>query len=344
LILHPAYWLDNEKAWPALMGKGDAMKYQRIMLGLMGLIAICLAGCNSFTLATPSPGPILSPTQLKYLLIDKYGPLGIEKNTPGILYCDPDIWPIERNSQDELADKWFSSVDMTSETVRVIVQRTHMQITTTVSLAQKVILYGEYKKLDVIRLTQRGDGYDFQIVLTVPYDQASSLNNGMVLKGFMTTQGFSTEATRQPVQVRCPRCLALGTHIDTPDGRIPVQAIKPGMLVWTLDVTGGQIAVPVVKTSSALVPVGFQIVRIRLSDGRTLSASPNHPTADGRRLGQLKPGDVLDGAHVLSVDHAPYLESETFDLLPAGATGYYWADGILVGSTLSSSDPMTSKP
>jgi hypothetical protein len=34
-------------------------------------------------------------------------------------------------------------------------------------------------------------------------------------------------------------------------------------------------------------------------------------------------------------ERVAYAEPETYDVLPAGATGCYWANGILVGSTLA---------
>ncbi len=62
--------------------------------------------------------------------------------------------------------------------------------------------------------------------------------------------------------------------------------------------------------------------------------SPGHPTADDRRVGSLRPGDVVDGTPVLSADRIAYTAGFTFDVLPAGATGTYWANGVLLGSTL----------
>jgi hypothetical protein len=37
----------------------------------------------------------------------------------------------------------------------------------------------------------------------------------------------------------------------------------------------------------------------------------------------------------LHVELFPYDHPATYDLLPSGATGFYWADGILIGSTLA---------
>jgi hypothetical protein len=72
-----------------------------------------------------------------------------------------------------------------------------------------------------------------------------------------------------------------------------------------------------------------------LSDGRELWASPGHPTADGRKLGDLQTGDLLDGAHINLIEHLTYDEIATYDLLPSGDTGSYWANEILMGSTLA---------
>jgi len=62
--------------------------------------------------------------------------------------------------------------------------------------------------------------------------------------------------------------------------------------------------------------------------------SAGHPTADGRKVGELKAGDRYDGAVVTSAALVAYTGGATFDVLPAGATGTYWANGVLLGSTL----------
>ena len=72
------------------------------------------------------------------------------------------------------------------------------------------------------------------------------------------------------------------------------------------------------------------------SDGRELLASPGHTTADGRPIGTLQWGDSLDGSTISRLDLMPYAGERTYDLLPAGATGRYWANGILLSSTLTS--------
>ena len=59
-----------------------------------------------------------------------------------------------------------------------------------------------------------------------------------------------------------------------------------------------------------------------------------HPTADGRLLGQVRVGDVVDGAIVVRAELAAYGGGQTFDLMPSGGTGFYIADGVAVASTL----------
>jgi hypothetical protein len=71
-----------------------------------------------------------------------------------------------------------------------------------------------------------------------------------------------------------------------------------------------------------------------ISDGRTLDVSPGHRLPDGRRLGDLRPGDRVDGATVVSTALQGYDGGAIFDLLPSGPTGTYWANGILLASTL----------
>ena len=77
-----------------------------------------------------------------------------------------------------------------------------------------------------------------------------------------------------------------------------------------------------------------RVVALLLSDGRFVEVSPGHPTADGRTVGDLRAGDAYDGALVVNARLVAYSGGATFDVLPAGATGTYWANGVLLGSTL----------
>jgi hypothetical protein len=113
-----------------------------------------------------------------------------------------------------------------------------------------------------------------------------------------------------------------------------VEALKKGMVIYTQDSTGKKIAGVITATASVQSPTSFQIIRITLNDGRVVSASPGHPTTDRRTIGELKVGDYLDGGIVAAVTAVPY-NGYTFDILPDGGSGFYWANGILLKSTLA---------
>jgi len=130
-------------------------------------------------------------------------------------------------------------------------------------------------------------------------------------------------------------CLTPGALIATPNGDVRVMDLRPGMPVYSVDLEGNRIVAPVVMASRVTVPDTHTVCRVVLDDGRELYVSGVHPTADGRAIEDLKAGDRLDGASVESAERVLYTGGHTFDLLPGGDTGYYWANGILVGSTLS---------
>lgn len=132
----------------------------------------------------------------------------------------------------------------------------------------------------------------------------------------------------------CPKCLSKNTVIDTPTGDIKVQELKTGMVVWTLNDNGQRVAQPILKVSVSLVSNNHRVVHIMLEDGRELWVSPGHPITDGRTVEKIKVGDLYDGSVVTHVILEQYIGDKTYDILPAGETGYYWANGILMGSTL----------
>jgi hypothetical protein len=129
-------------------------------------------------------------------------------------------------------------------------------------------------------------------------------------------------------------CLSAGTLIDTPNGAIAVENLKVGDAVWTQDSNGLRVASTILKTSKVPVPQGHIFVHVVLQTGRELWASPGHPTADGRFIGDLVVGDYLNGTLITKIENLASNQPYTYDLLPAGDTGYYWANGILIGSTL----------
>ena len=140
-----------------------------------------------------------------------------------------------------------------------------------------------------------------------------------------------TEPGRAP---NCPICLARGQLIDTPWGPVPVELLAIGDPVWSLDAGGRPVVGVVIALGSARVPAGHEMVHLVTSGGASVIASPGHPLPDGRRLGDLRPGDVLDGVIVVAAERIAYGQDETFDLLASGPTGAYRIDGTWLASAL----------
>jgi len=128
------------------------------------------------------------------------------------------------------------------------------------------------------------------------------------------------------------RCLSFDSKIATPIGDVAVTNLRVGDIIWTVDIAGNRIVRPVIKVSHTTA-INHHIIHLILADNRTLNVSALHPTADGRTVGDLKTGDMYDGSVVRSAVLQPYKGSATYDILPAGETGYYWANSILMGST-----------
>jgi hypothetical protein len=130
------------------------------------------------------------------------------------------------------------------------------------------------------------------------------------------------------------QCLAASDRISAPMGSIPVTQLHAGMIVWTVDAAGHRMTAFVVLVTHRPAAPGQRMIQLVLADGRVVDASPGHPTADGHRVGDLRPGDMLDGSRISTVESFPYVR-DTWDLLPSGPTGAYWANDVLLGSTLA---------
>ena len=149
----------------------------------------------------------------------------------------------------------------------------------------------------------------------------------VVREGYQNLQCYKKGSPR-------PICLSGNTLIATPSGSKRVQSIREGEMVWSVDATGSRIVVPVKNVGHTLVPNDHKVVHLLLADDRELFVSPGHKLADGRAVGAILEGDVVDGAMVISAVLTLYNEPYTYDILPEGATGMYWAGGVLLQSTL----------
>jgi len=132
----------------------------------------------------------------------------------------------------------------------------------------------------------------------------------------------------------CPICLSEDTVLDTPNGKVNIKELNQGMEIFTQDSSGNKQIGKILKTGKTLVLPDHKMVHIVLADNRELYGSPNHPTANGKILGQLQIGDVLDNSKIKKAEIISYTGTYTYDILPSGDTGFYWANGILIKSTL----------
>ncbi len=294
-----------------------------LLLGAAGLLAVALLAAGVGVLSggrhSPPPGPALSPTELKYRLIDTFGPPQ---------YCDRDFYPLGRPEL-PAALAAFPTIAQDAEAFAVILRRNHLDPGSTLVPEQKLKIYQDYKQLQAVVLEPGSSGYRF--VLVAP---DRNKQQAIRVEGSIDPSGLIQVAGRTPTYVNCPICLAAGTRIDTPQGSVFVQDLHPGMAVWTAERTGARYAAVILQVSRTRVAASHQMVHLALSDGRELTASPGHPTTDLRVVGELLPGDQLDGAPIVTAERIAYSGEATYDLLPSGDTGWYWADGVLVASTL----------
>jgi hypothetical protein len=265
------------------------------------------------------PSSSLSPTELKYRVLDEF---------PDFFFCDPDFYPIARDDEMSLAQRRFPELQTNPEEFQAILSRNGLSGTTTFTDDQKLLIYREHKKLAAIYFQLVGESYQFQIQTGAEGQQ------GSLITGTIDGNGSIEIVQQDQTFPSCPICLTAGTLIDTPRGFIAVEDLRLGDSVWTLDRSGERVSATILRTSRVPVPENHQVVHVVLNNGRELWASPGHPTVDGQALGDLEVGELLDGARVITIERLSYKGVATYDILPSGDTGFYWANGILVGSTL----------
>jgi hypothetical protein len=276
--------------------------------------------------ATTSPAPSrpLGLAALKYRLVDRFGVYA---------FCDPDQYPVARGDEAALAHQRLAEIQSDAQTFAAIVGHLGFAATPPYSSEDEVAIYRAWKMLNALRLDPAGGAYRFNGVFVgfgSPITTATFRVDGTIDADGAITVASSTPSGRPP----CPICLARGTLIATPAGETAIETLGAGDLVWTLDESGTRVAAPIAQVGSTPVGPEHRVVHLVLGDGRAVDVSPGHPTADGRRVGDLEAGDRYDGVIVLSADLVAYAGGATFDLLPAGASGIYFANGVPLGSTL----------
>jgi hypothetical protein len=298
------------------------------------LLALACAACGSAAatpVASPPVTPAASPSAtpaanplgtvgLRYSLVDSIG-------RPA--FCDPDFYPVAR-PESELANAIaaYPSIVADAETYSAIVAHEHLPAIDLTD-AEKLQVYRAWKLLRALTLTPSGSRYTFQ------YRALVAAGSYQMVAGSIGLDGQISITSRVPSGAPpCPICLAASTLIATPHGPVLVTEIRVGTVVWTEDSHGTRVAEPVIEIGSTPVPPSHLMVHLVLADGRELLASPGHRTGGGVQLGALSAGTQLDGSTIALWELVPYASERTYDLLPKGATGDYWADGILLASTL----------
>jgi hypothetical protein len=243
-------------------------------------------------------------------------------------YCDPDLYPVAREDEQGAADRWWTGADHGSPEVSTILA--HHGFHEPLTSSQRLSAYSDHKKLTVITMTAVGNGYQYQLAVSTTSGGQPDQN----ITGVIAADGAIHETTRQARRGGCPICLEAGTRIATPNGDVPVALIRPGDEVWTADANGQRVPTTVERVVRRPTPGPHLMLQLALSDGRELVAAGAHPGANGTYLRQLQAGQSYDGAIVIAATWVTSTAPATFDILPAGPTGAYWANGILIGSTL----------
>jgi hypothetical protein len=290
------------------LGKG-------LLLFTMTLLTL-LSACKTQT-TTTMPVTYSLP-ELEYRLLSQFD----------VFWCDPDLYPVARPGSELVsAIAQFPAIQANEIEFSAILNHLSLDRKDNYTDEEKLLVYRQHKQLTLaVQISVSGDVYDFTL--------REGEGQGWRYDGTITPSGKITINTKVASFNTCPICLTKGTLIDTPSGLIPVEQLRQDMAVWTLDGSGKRVVALIIQTVATKVPQSFVVVRITLEDGRTVNASPGHPSAVGEALGDYKVGDALDGSKIVDTERVAYTEGTTYDILPAGGTGLYWANGILLLSTL----------
>ncbi len=291
------------------------------------LLVLLVAACSGSG-PTPSPvpteGPARTPTELKLSLISTFGALW---------YCDPDFYPIQRQDEIQSAKDRWTEVTADAAAFKAIAAMSKVDPAGALTDPQRLAIYQLWKVTQAIALDPIGND-TFRFDFLARPAQADG-TEGIRTAGTIRIDGLvSVEQQAPATQPICPICLARGTLIEAPGGGVPVEDLRIGDSVWTLDNSGRRVVGSVIALGSTVAPVNHQVVHLVLADGRKVTASPGHPLADGRLVGSLRPGDIVDGSTVASAELVRYTGGSTFDVVVLGPTGTYLVDGIPLGTTL----------
>jgi intein/homing endonuclease len=143
------------------------------------------------------------------------------------------------------------------------------------------------------------------------------------------------------------KCLPNTARILTSQGEEKIDNLQIGDSVYTFNNIDGKILAPIIQVIKTPVQKEYIMIKITLEEGRSVQASSKHPIPIERKyanssvnqfeellFSDIKKGDHIDNSKVVSIEFVKYNGEFTYDILPAGESGYYWADEVLIGSTL----------
>jgi len=117
-------------------------------------------------------------------------------------------------------------------------------------------------------------------------------------------------------------CLHPLAPVETPSGSRFVSELVPGATVWSRDEEGNRVFAAVIETAQRLVGPEHKMLRVFGADGEFF-VTPEHPLPNGKAIGDVRPGEIVDNATAL-----------TCDIRVDGPTGVYFVCGVALGSTL----------
>jgi hypothetical protein len=249
-----------------------------------------------------------------------------------LAYCDPDLYPVARGRPVDAARARFPTIEADRAVFGAILQHEHLSAGQQFTDDQLIAINDLYKQVQAIDLEQVDGAYRFDVLVR---EGGSDVRNRRVIGAVTPSGSVSIQKKEEGHALGCPICLARGVRIATPSGEVAVQDVRVGMAVWTTDGAGLRMVGVVRRTGHMPAPPGHEVIRIQLADGRSVLVSPGHRTADGRVVGDLRLGQAFDGSRIVGLGPIPYA-GFTYDLLPSGPTGTYFANGVLLGSTLPS--------
>ncbi|HEX9695147.1 MAG TPA: Hint domain-containing protein [Actinomycetota bacterium] len=299
-------------------------------IALVALLALVAGACTyrpQRTEPSASPSPSASPQASGGVITDEWDARLALDERFDIFFCDPDDYPVGVGPQErrERGLAWYRIAERSREAAAI---RASLGYREPLTDDQTMRIYEVHKRIRVIALTSSDAAWRFTV-------NEGTEGDATAIDGTIARNGSIHVATQRPVDAFCPICLAAGTLIATPSGDRDVTTLRSGDLVWTMDARGRRVAAPVLRTVRRPVGSPHPMLRLTLSDGRVLVAASAHPDARGRPIGALAAGDPMDGATVEGIDVVWREASATYDLLPDGPTGAYWANGILLGSTIT---------